>query len=48
MTERFPAHALRGLYAVTPDEPDTGRLLALAATLAAVCASRPGDPDSFE
>ena len=38
MTERFPAHALRGLYAVTPDEPDTGRLLALAH---AVLAGRP-------
>ena len=38
MTERFPAHALRGLYAVTPDESDTGRLLALAH---AVLAGRP-------
>ena len=38
MTERFPAHALRGLYAVTPDEPDTGRLLARAP---AVLAGRP-------
>ena len=32
MTERFPARTLRGLYAVTPDEPDTGRLLAGADT----------------
>ena len=38
MTERFPARALRGLYAVTPEEPDTGRLLARAQ---AVLAGRP-------
>nr|HNH64504.1 thiamine phosphate synthase [Thauera aminoaromatica] len=35
MTERFPARTLRGLYAVTPDEPDTGRLLALAQSVLA-------------
>jgi len=38
MTERFPARALRGLYSVTPEEPDTGRLLARAQ---AVLAGRP-------
>lgn len=38
MTERFPARALRGLYAVTPEEPDTGRLLA---RVQAVLAGRP-------
>ena len=31
MPERFPAERLRGLYAVTPDEADTARLLTLAA-----------------
>jgi thiamine-phosphate pyrophosphorylase len=30
MSERFPTGRLRGLYAVTPDETDTRRLLALA------------------
>lgn len=31
MPERFPPARLRGLYAVTPDEADTSRLLALTA-----------------
>ncbi|KAI5914735.1 thiamine phosphate synthase [Thauera sp. 2A1] len=31
MSERFPSGRLRGLYAVTPDEADTSRLLALTA-----------------
>lgn len=35
MSEHFPAARLRGLYAVTPDEPDTARLLALAARVLA-------------
>ncbi|TAH45516.1 MAG: thiamine phosphate synthase [Betaproteobacteria bacterium] len=30
MTDRFPPQRLRGLYAITPDEADTARLLALA------------------
>lgn len=38
MTERFPARALRGLYAVTPDDPDTGRLLAAQAGVGALVA----------
>lgn len=38
MTEPATLPALRGLYAVTPDEPDTTRLLALASS---VLAGRP-------
>lgn len=38
MTERAPPPALRGLYAVTPDEPDTARLLTLTCR---VLAGRP-------